>query len=232
MTNKRRLNNNSKLLTSTSSSGSSASALKTDTSQQKPPSRSPFSAQDVTRKRPRIKADNTMEQDHALAPTNTSAPPVPVSNSSQNTAAPTSQVSVPNTSSSPSCPSPSAGSPDNFLNASQHALVITRLLLNLKAKIKKFLSNNVLSLLTLLLQPYKLLLLDFTYALLLTLWKALMINLKLIETHVIRSIVILPTFSLMVAVHSVLAPMTKKGLLSFFALNLIWNLPLPLPFLN
>jgi hypothetical protein len=120
MTNKRRSNNNSKLPTTASSSGSSAPASKNNTSQTKPPSRSPSPAQNVTGKRPRTEADNAMEQDHALAPTDTNAPPPPASNTSQNTAAPTFQVSAPNTS-SPSRPSLSTGSPDNFLNASQHA---------------------------------------------------------------------------------------------------------------
>jgi hypothetical protein len=121
MTNKRRSNNNSKLPTTASSSGSSTSASKNDTSSQKPPSRSRSPAQDVTRKRPRTEAENTMDQDRALAPNNSNASSSPASNISQNTAAPTSQVSAPNTSSSPSRPSPFAGSPDNFLNVSQHA---------------------------------------------------------------------------------------------------------------
>jgi hypothetical protein len=120
MTNKRHSNNNSKLPTTASSSGSLTSASTNNTSSQKPPSRSLSPAQDVTGKRPHTEAENAMDQDRALAPNNSNASSSPASNPSQNTAAPTSQVSVPNTSSSPSRPSPSAGSPDNSLNTSQH----------------------------------------------------------------------------------------------------------------
>jgi hypothetical protein len=82
MTNKRRSNNNSKLPTTASNSGSSAPASKNDTFQQKPPSRSPSPAQDVTRKRPRTEAKNAIDQDRAIAPNNTNASSPPASNTS------------------------------------------------------------------------------------------------------------------------------------------------------
>jgi hypothetical protein len=94
MTNKRRSNNNSKLPTTASSSGSSTSASKNDTSSQKPLSRSPSPAQDVTGKRPHTEAENAMDQDHALAPNNSNASSSPASDTSQTIAAPTSQVGL------------------------------------------------------------------------------------------------------------------------------------------